>query len=236
MNEIIKPFKDRLKEALEYREMRPVDLCNKTKISQSTMSQYLSGYAEPKKRRLNLIATTLNINPTWLMGLDVPMTYDKIGLNKETEAIFNKINAFEAQLKVLGWQVEHRGCFSWYQFNELGYRFDDEGNFDENGTHDLIGCNGKKCKNCNERDQYYLFSKGEKSFHVSVDDYETFINDVQLFFAKRLSKLNTKYFNKTISAELNNQLNAAHERTDIETAPEDHVLDDNIMDDDSEWE
>lgn len=69
----IVPFKDRLRTALEARHMRPVDLCNKTKISQSTMSQYLSGYAEPKKKRLSIIAEALSVNPTWLMGIDVPM-------------------------------------------------------------------------------------------------------------------------------------------------------------------
>lgn len=73
MTELIKPFRIRLKEALEYREMRAVDLCKKTGISQSTMSQYISGYAEPKKERLNLIATALNVNLTWLMGLNVPI-------------------------------------------------------------------------------------------------------------------------------------------------------------------
>ena len=81
MDKITKPFKSRLKEALDYREMRPVDLCNKTKISQSTMSQYLSGYAEPKKKRLSLIADALNVNPTWLMGLNVPMEQTEEDLN-----------------------------------------------------------------------------------------------------------------------------------------------------------
>nr|DAF98343.1 MAG TPA: bifunctional HTH-domain containing protein/aminotransferase [Siphoviridae sp. ctnNB1] len=73
MVEKIEPFKDRLKTALEIRQLRAVDLCNKTKISQSTISQYLSGYAEPKKQRLQLIADKLNVNPSWLMGLDEPM-------------------------------------------------------------------------------------------------------------------------------------------------------------------
>lgn len=73
MVEKISPFKERLKEALEIKNIRPVDLCKLTKISQSTMSQYLSGYAEPKKERLSLIAKKLNVNPTWLMGLDEPM-------------------------------------------------------------------------------------------------------------------------------------------------------------------
>lgn len=77
MKDKIYPLKDRLKYALEYRNMRPVDLCEKTEISQSTMSQYLSGYAEPKKARLAKIANALNVEPTWLMGFDEePHTHD----------------------------------------------------------------------------------------------------------------------------------------------------------------
>ncbi len=85
MNKKISPFKDRLKQALDFKKMRPVDLCNKTKISQSTMSQYLSGYAEPKKERLTIIADALNVNPTWLMGLDVDMEHNII---KSSEQAF----------------------------------------------------------------------------------------------------------------------------------------------------
>ena len=81
MNEKVESFKNRLKYALEHHEMRAVDLCNITKISQSTMSQYLSGYAEPKKARLQLIAEALNVNPTWLMGLDVPMELPSINFD-----------------------------------------------------------------------------------------------------------------------------------------------------------
>lgn len=108
MTEIIKPFSDRLKEALEHRELRAVDLCKKTNISQSTMSQYISGYAEPKKERLNLIATALSVNPTWLMGLDVPMEPEnqKNHWSKETIEYFSKTTIFEHQLNELGWNCE----------------------------------------------------------------------------------------------------------------------------------
>lgn len=96
MNKKISPFKDRLKQALEQRQMRPVDLCNKTKISQSTMSQYLSGYAEPKKERLTIIADALNVNPTWLMGLDVEMEHN---ITKSSE------QAFWSYLDSLGYHI-----------------------------------------------------------------------------------------------------------------------------------
>ena len=66
-------FKDRLDMALAIREMRPKDLAQRTNLSESTISQYRSGYTEPKTDKLALIASVLNVNPTWLMGLDVPI-------------------------------------------------------------------------------------------------------------------------------------------------------------------
>lgn len=73
--EIKEEFKYRLEKALTFRNMRPKDLADKSGISESTISQYRSGYAKPKEKKLALIASALNVNPTWLMGLDVPMTF-----------------------------------------------------------------------------------------------------------------------------------------------------------------
>lgn len=66
-------FKDRLDQALSIRNITPAELSKKTKISESTISQYRSGYAKPKDKKLIVISNALDINPTWLMGLDVPM-------------------------------------------------------------------------------------------------------------------------------------------------------------------
>lgn len=63
-------FKDRLKQAMKFRNFRAIDLCNKTGISQATMSQYLSGYSRPKKERLILLAGALDVDPSWLLGID----------------------------------------------------------------------------------------------------------------------------------------------------------------------
>lgn len=68
----VSDFKQRLIMGLNERNMRPVDLVHKTGISDSTISQYMSGYAEPKSDRLLLISNALYLNPAWLMGLDVP--------------------------------------------------------------------------------------------------------------------------------------------------------------------
>lgn len=74
MAEIIEEFRYRLEKALNAASMKPIDLSEKTGISQATISQYRSGYSKPKDKRLVLIAHALGVDPSWLMGLDVPMT------------------------------------------------------------------------------------------------------------------------------------------------------------------
>lgn len=66
-------FRDRLDTALNTANMKPSDLAKRTGISEATISQYRSGYSKPKKDRLVIIADALNIDPVWLMGMDVPM-------------------------------------------------------------------------------------------------------------------------------------------------------------------
>ena len=53
--------------------MKQSELCEKTKIPKSAISQYLSGAFEPKQDRLHIIANALDVDPVWLMGYDVPM-------------------------------------------------------------------------------------------------------------------------------------------------------------------
>ena len=64
--------------------MRQSELCDRTKIPKSAISQYISGAFEPKQDRIYLIAKALDVSEAWLMGYDVPM--DRIsGKNLPTE-------------------------------------------------------------------------------------------------------------------------------------------------------
>ena len=73
MTKIIESFRTRLEKALAESGLKPIELAERTGISQSTISQYRSGYSKPKDKRLVKIAEVLNVDPAWLMGLDVPM-------------------------------------------------------------------------------------------------------------------------------------------------------------------
>lgn len=84
-------FANRLKKALEYNNMKPVELANKTKINKSLISSYLSGSFKAKQDKIYIIAKTLNVNEAWLMGYDVDMDREWIedNLNLDNVTIDN---------------------------------------------------------------------------------------------------------------------------------------------------
>ncbi len=73
MSNLIDELKNRLKKALKYANMKPIELSEKTGIPKSSISQYMSGYAKPNTERLYLICKVLNVSESWLMGFDVPI-------------------------------------------------------------------------------------------------------------------------------------------------------------------
>ena len=76
-------FANRLKMALEYNNMKPVELANKTHINKSLISNYLSGAFKAKQDKLDIIARTLNVSEAWLMGYDVDMDREWFPDSKE---------------------------------------------------------------------------------------------------------------------------------------------------------
>lgn len=67
-------FYKQLLKAMDIKGITQSELCNKTKIPKSAMSQYMSGKFKPKQTRTYLIAKALNVNEAWLMGFEnVPM-------------------------------------------------------------------------------------------------------------------------------------------------------------------
>ena len=68
---------ERIATALAIRNMKQSELCERTKIPKSAISQYISGAFEPKQDRIYLIARELDVSEAWLMGYDVPMERDK---------------------------------------------------------------------------------------------------------------------------------------------------------------
>lgn len=65
--------KERLKEMIQYFGITQQDVCKKSKINKSTLSMYINGVREPRQDQLSKLCDPYGINPTWLMGYDVPM-------------------------------------------------------------------------------------------------------------------------------------------------------------------
>lgn len=66
-------FAARLREAMNHRKVRAVDLAEKTGIPKGAISYYTSGKSKPKSDRLYTIAEALDVSEAWLLGYDVPM-------------------------------------------------------------------------------------------------------------------------------------------------------------------
>ena len=64
---------DRLREAMDLRQIKQADLSRITGIGKSSISTYLSGEYEPKQINTYKLAQALNVNPSWLLGNDIPM-------------------------------------------------------------------------------------------------------------------------------------------------------------------
>ena len=85
---MIEKFSIRLKRILDIRNMKAVDLAEKTGIGKSSISFYLNDKCLPKQPRLFQISKALNCNPAFLMGIaDEPNVQ-----NKKTDNLSKTIN------------------------------------------------------------------------------------------------------------------------------------------------
>ncbi len=76
-------FSTRLARALTIKNIKPVELAEKTGLPKSGISQYLKDICIPKEKNIVKIANVLNVNKDWLMGYDVPMDRNVIDINSD---------------------------------------------------------------------------------------------------------------------------------------------------------
>lgn len=101
----IDTFQNRLEKALTTSNMKPVELHEKTGISESLISKYLSGNAIARQKKLTLIADVLNVNEVWLMGYDVAMNktnWSKFNNIINVEKLKADVKKYEELEKILG--------------------------------------------------------------------------------------------------------------------------------------
>ena len=102
MNDLIDTFANRLTLAIAIRNIKPVELSEKTGIDKSKISSYMSGRYKAKQDGVFLLSQALNVDPAWLMGYDVPMeredfryaSHDGIDIEGLSEEDIKEINGF----------------------------------------------------------------------------------------------------------------------------------------------
>ena len=68
---------ERLKEAMQIRNMKQADLMRATGLAKGGISNYVTGRYEPKSDIISKLAKALNCSEMWLWGYDVPMEREK---------------------------------------------------------------------------------------------------------------------------------------------------------------
>lgn len=86
-------FYKQLLKAMELKGITQTELCKRTQIPKSAMSQYMSGKFKPKQTRTYLIAKALNVSEAWLMG------FDDVSMEKETASNSEEISNIVKRLK-----------------------------------------------------------------------------------------------------------------------------------------
>lgn len=77
---------ERIKEALALRNMKQVNLSEKSGINKPSISCYISGKYEPKQTALYELGKALDVAEMWLAGYDVPMERPKEQKNNDIMA------------------------------------------------------------------------------------------------------------------------------------------------------
>lgn len=91
---------ERLKEIMKIRNMKQVDIIERTGINKGALSSYLSGRYLPKQDNIYKLSQVLRVNPAWLMGLDVPMEIPHLAgmgetnLSAESEKLAEAISMY----------------------------------------------------------------------------------------------------------------------------------------------
>ena len=71
--QIIETFQNRLNKAMQIRNIKQVELVEKTGLDKTLINKYLSGISNASQQKLTELADALYVNEVWLMGYDVPM-------------------------------------------------------------------------------------------------------------------------------------------------------------------
>jgi len=97
----------RIREALEIRNMKQVELAEKSGINKPSISCYLSGKYEPKQMALYNLGRALDVAEMWLAGYDIPM--ERPADQKENDELADLMERIkkDQEFRQLVFQINH---------------------------------------------------------------------------------------------------------------------------------
>lgn len=127
---------ERLKEAMEARNYKQVDVVRKAKplcekygrqLKKNALSQYIHDKVEPRRDMIALLAEALNVDDAWLTGYDVPMERNtpvpivEDGLEKKLSSLTPELlNTLDRFLELAQADPETAERFLSFAVQELG--------------------------------------------------------------------------------------------------------------------
>lgn len=85
-------MKNRIREALNIRNMKQVELSEKSGIEKGAINHYIKQKYQPKQMALLKMAKVLDVNEMWLAGYDMPMERNVVDKNSsEVAALFDRM-------------------------------------------------------------------------------------------------------------------------------------------------
>lgn len=164
-------FAMRLEKAIKIRDIKATELSKKSGVPKSAISQYLSGLYEAKPKTIYKLAQALDVSPSWLIGLDIPM-------EKQSDKLENKL------LKLDKYMEDNN-------LNEIVFiPVFDVINLNDNWKKNPNGYTpfDFKIQNCSEDKNYFYYKVSDNSMNIEKDSYiliedtkKVNINDIILY-------------------------------------------------------
>lgn len=109
----------RIKEAMKLRNMKQVDLAERSGINKPSISCYISGKYEPKQMALYQLGRALDVAEMWLAGYDIPM--ERPVEQKENDELADLIERIkkEKEFKEVIFQINHLSSSQLHLFKTL---------------------------------------------------------------------------------------------------------------------
>lgn len=82
---LVDTFANRLKKIMDLNNIKAIELSEKTGISKSQISHWISGTYKAKQDSLTLLAEFFDVDEIWLMGFDVPMRSERKKITEKEE-------------------------------------------------------------------------------------------------------------------------------------------------------